>query len=148
MGLAPGQRALAVNGLVYGPLDEDGESIEVEDFALVEKLLEKRGARAVAQRVDEWRGARGPRSSTMTLRAWAALAKHATKRKRQLVELDHATESVIHLVSQDDTTPALKLVAIVDPLSIQAQKLAPILQTLLRVVNADLDLGNKHFNFD
>lgn len=45
------------------------------------------------------------------------------------------------MIAEDDSHAVINFVGILDPLSEQAQKLAPILQTLLNVVNSDLHLG-------
>lgn len=52
--LANGQMAIMANGIVYGPLEED-EQFEMEDFGLIEKLAERKGAKKVAKFVEEWK---------------------------------------------------------------------------------------------
>jgi UDP-glucose:glycoprotein glucosyltransferase len=47
----------------------------------------------------------------------------------------------LNLLAEDENRPVLEITAIIDPLSRSAQKLAPILQILLKVLNADLRLA-------
>jgi UDP-glucose:glycoprotein glucosyltransferase len=44
-------------------------------------------------------------------------------------------------LAEDEDNPVVEITAIIDPLSRAAQKLAPILQTLLKVLNADFRLA-------
>jgi hypothetical protein len=46
----------------------------------------------------------------------------------------------VNLVSPDGSRPVVELLAVVDPLSRGAQKMAPIIQTLMGVVNCDIKL--------
>jgi UDP-glucose:glycoprotein glucosyltransferase len=45
------------------------------------------------------------------------------------------------MLAEDEDSPVVEITAIIDPLSRAAQKLAPILQTLLKVLNADFRLA-------
>jgi Thioredoxin-like domain len=88
LNLKEGQVAIVVNGFVYGPLDED-ESFEVEDFLLLERFFERRGAKMLAQQVDEWGVSNGDgKSSDVVLRSVAVIGKYATKKRRTFLELE------------------------------------------------------------
>lgn len=48
---------------------------------------------------------------------------------------------MLNLLAEDENRSVFEITAIIDPLSRAAQKLAPILQTLMKVLNADLRLA-------
>uniref|UniRef100_A0A914V212 UDP-glucose:glycoprotein glucosyltransferase 1 n=1 Tax=Plectus sambesii TaxID=2011161 RepID=A0A914V212_9BILA len=136
--LLPGQRAIVANGLVIGPLD-DGERFESEDFSLLEKYVAARSGNVVAQHVDKWEvDKRHDKSSDVVLRASALVSDDPVKKKRQWIILQNDEHSAFTTAAQDETTAAFDIVAVVDPLSREAQKLAPVLSVLRRVVNADV----------
>uniref|UniRef100_A0A183C5H4 C2-C2_1 domain-containing protein n=1 Tax=Globodera pallida TaxID=36090 RepID=A0A183C5H4_GLOPA len=72
-----------------------------------------------------------------------AALNHAVSRRRQNVNNEVEYESALTLLAdlEDERRPVLEFTAIVAPLSRAAQKLAPVLRTLLEVVNADLRLA-------
>ncbi|KAL3084473.1 hypothetical protein niasHS_009244 [Heterodera schachtii] len=147
LGLAQGQRAVLVNGQLHGPLDAD-EQLEPEDFVLLERLAEKRGAKAVAALVHQWKsegreGLVSADSAGTVFRILSAVNAHAVRRRRQTVNNEVEYESAMTLLAdlEDERRPVLEFSAIVAPLSRAAQKLAPLLRTLLQVVNADLRLA-------
>jgi len=88
LNLKEGQVAIVVNGFVYGPLSE-GENFEVEDFLLLERFFERRGAKMLAQQVDEWgvSSVEG-KSSDVVLRSVAVIGKYATKKRRSFLDLE------------------------------------------------------------
>lgn len=92
LGLAPGQSAIFVNGQLYGPLEEE-EDFEPEDFSLMEKLAEKRGAKAVANIVKAWQKEgknlteveKNP--SDTVLHILSAVHNFAVRKRRQTVDI-------------------------------------------------------------
>ncbi|GMR33603.1 hypothetical protein PMAYCL1PPCAC_03798, partial [Pristionchus mayeri] len=141
VGLAAGDRALVVNGLVIGPLAAD-ETLGDEDIGLVEKLVVGRGAQTIAKYVDEkWKvQRRHGKASDMVLRASSLVGKYAAPRKRVALALPGEKHSVVHLAAEDATRAAASVVAVVDPLSRPAQKLASILELLRAAVNCNMKL--------
>ncbi|GMT03040.1 hypothetical protein PENTCL1PPCAC_25214, partial [Pristionchus entomophagus] len=141
VGLAGGDRALVVNGLVIGPLAE-GETMGDEDMGLVEKLVVGRGAQTITKYVDDkWKiQRRHGKASDMVLRASSLIGKYAAARKRVTVTLPSEKHSVVHLAAEDTTRAAASVVAVVDPLSRPAQKLASVLELLRSAVNCNMKL--------
>jgi UDP-glucose:glycoprotein glucosyltransferase len=140
LNLKPGDRALIFNGQVYGPLKED-EKFESDDFGLAEKIAEKKGAKAVGEQVEAWDVEKaGGKSSDVVLRSIAVIGKYATKKPRTWINLHGDSESVVTLTAEDNKRAILDVVAIIDPLTKQAQKIAPLLQLFSKVINCDMKI--------
>ena len=153
LGLKPGQSAVLANGLLIGPLDK-GEVLVESDFALMDKMLTSRGAsvsfislrvegryfQLIVEKVDKWEVEKeNGKSSDLVLRIASLIGRHAAAKKRTWVVLTGDEFSSVTLVADNDR-PALDIVAIVDPLSLAAQKLAPVLEILRESVNCDIKL--------
>lgn len=77
---------------MYGPLDET-ENFEVEDFSLLERIIERRGAKSIAEQIDKWEvDKESGKSSDVVLRSIATIGKYAVKKSR--------THVISHLVSE------------------------------------------------
>lgn len=77
---------------MFGPLSDD-EVFEPEDFALLEKLAERKGAKAIAEQVDRWEVPKeGGKSSDVVLRSIAVIGKHAAKKTRTWVTFQGDSE--------------------------------------------------------
>uniref|UniRef100_A0A914C391 UDP-glucose:glycoprotein glucosyltransferase n=1 Tax=Acrobeloides nanus TaxID=290746 RepID=A0A914C391_9BILA len=140
LGLKKNDRAIIVNGMLYGPFGE-GEKFEAEDFNLLEKIAERKGAKSIAEQIEKWEVDReSGKASDVVLRSIATIGRYAVKKPRTFVTLHSDTESVVNLIADDPKRAILEISAIVDPLSKGAQKLAPILLTLTKVVNSDVKL--------
>uniref|UniRef100_A0A915CVE4 UDP-glucose:glycoprotein glucosyltransferase thioredoxin-like domain-containing protein n=1 Tax=Ditylenchus dipsaci TaxID=166011 RepID=A0A915CVE4_9BILA len=99
-GVGSHRDANILNCQLYGPFDSN-ETFEVQDFFLLEKIMERKGAKAVAARIDEWKVTKeGGKSSDVVLRSVAVITKYAAKKKRQLVDLAGDSESVVSLVAR------------------------------------------------
>ena len=138
LGLAPGASGVVVNGQLIGPLSP-GETLESEDFGLVERVALAKGAGEVAEQVESWgvETADG-RSSDTVARVMALVLASPSNKRRHWVVLANDEHSAVSVPAEDETTAAFDVVAIVDPLSRDAQKLGPLLSVLGSVVNADL----------
>ncbi|CAJ0934962.1 unnamed protein product, partial [Mesorhabditis belari] len=140
IGVAPGKSAIVANGMRIGPLD-DGEKIEEEDVVLLEKLLHARGAKAVATHIDKWEvEKKDGKSSNVVLRTFSLIGRSSATQKRSWVALHDDKKSVVTLNADDPTRATLDVFAVVDPLSREAQKLAPILHLLRKTVNCDIKI--------
>lgn len=138
--VVPGGRAIVANGLVVGPLD-NAEPFQPEDFALLEKYIDSRTGRVVGMHVDRWEiDQTDDKSSDMTLRAAALVAESPVNKRRQWVVLADDVHSCVTMSAQDESAAAFDVIAIVDPLSREVQKAAPLLALLRSVVNADIKL--------
>ncbi|RCN41203.1 UDP-glucose:Glycoprotein Glucosyltransferase [Ancylostoma caninum] len=140
LGVSPGQRAFVANGLVVGPFGEEEEIID-SDVELVERIVETQGAGVIASHIDKWELKKEDGySSDVVMRSFALLAKYAVSRKRTWIVLGEDEHSTVTLVAEDSNRPVLDVVAVVDPLTRSAQKLAPILDVLRKTVNCDLKI--------
>ena len=140
LNLKPGDRSVIFNGLVYGPLKDD-EKFESDDFGLAEKIAEKKGAKSIGESIDGWEVEKaGGKSSDVVLRSIAVIGKYAAKKARTWIHLHGDSESVVTLPAEDTKRAILDVVAIVDPLTKQAQKIAPLLAMFTKVINCDLKI--------
>ncbi|TKR80881.1 hypothetical protein L596_014868 [Steinernema carpocapsae] len=141
VGLKPGQRAVIVNGMVVGPFEDD-ESFEVEDFALLETVIARKNAESIAKTVDGWDfHKRDGKSSDMLMRVFSAMGAFSQKKTRNWVVFSDDVHSVVTLSKNEEKRPVVDVVAVVDPLSKQAQKLAPLLQLIYNVLNCDMKIA-------
>uniref|UniRef100_A0A8C1LCT3 UDP-glucose ceramide glucosyltransferase-like 1 n=1 Tax=Cyprinus carpio TaxID=7962 RepID=A0A8C1LCT3_CYPCA len=113
--LKAGQRAVVSNGRVLSLLDEE-EEFSVEDFHLLEKITLRTSAEKIKSKIKQ-----------MNLNA----QKYALF---LLVTPNVSFNSVLQLAQREDEV-FYDVVAIVDPLTRDAQKLAPLLVVLGQVVN-------------
>lgn len=142
LSLQPGDRALIANGQIIGPVGEE-EEFSVEDFNLLEKYLCAKTADSILDTIKMWQVSdEDGKSSDVIMRVSALVSgETTTKKKRYWVTFWGGEEhSGVSIPASDDTTSTFDIVAIVDPLTREAQKLAPLLSTLIKVVNADVHL--------
>uniref|UniRef100_A0A915JM16 UDP-glucose:glycoprotein glucosyltransferase n=1 Tax=Romanomermis culicivorax TaxID=13658 RepID=A0A915JM16_ROMCU len=138
LAFTPGTNGLVVNGQIIGPL-ETNEIFTVEDFTLIEKYHLSRFASIVAQQIQSWQVSNeNDKSSDLTMRVCSLIATDTTKMKRHWVYIENDKHSVISIPSKDLSQPTFDVLAVVDPLSPDAQRIVPWLQVLLKIVNADL----------
>ncbi|PAV57236.1 hypothetical protein WR25_11477 [Diploscapter pachys] len=136
--LKPSERAIVANGLIVGPLSAEERFIET-DFALLDKMLEARGAAQVATHVDKWEIEKNEeKASDMVLRSMALVGKHAVSKKRTWIDLQGDGHSVVKIFADDASKAIIDVATVVDPLSTAAQKVAPILELIGQTVNCDL----------
>lgn len=94
----------------------------------------------IVERVDKWEIEKeNGKSSDLVLRIASLVGRHAAAKKRSWVVLTGDEHSAVTLVADHDK-PAMDIVAIVDPLSPAAQKLAPVLEILRESVNCDIKI--------
>ncbi|CAD6189361.1 unnamed protein product [Caenorhabditis auriculariae] len=138
VGLEIGQRAVIANGMIIGPL-ESGEGMDDSDFKLLEKLLISRGSETLAKHIDKWEVEKeNGKSSDLVLSSFTLVGKYANAKKRTWVVLKNDKNSVVTLNSVDKDRAAMDVVAVVDPLTPSAQKLAPILEVIRKITNSDI----------
>ncbi|KAK7090839.1 UDP-glucose:glycoprotein glucosyltransferase 1-like isoform X2 [Littorina saxatilis] len=135
LGFTDTQRGIVVNGKVFGPLDV-GETFTPDDFSLLEKLVSKQSGTKLKEQV-EGIGITGDKGSDMVMKVSALLSTLSTSESRNKVVFKGDEHSVIKIPASEDS-PAFTVEAIVDPVSREAQKMAPILQILKAVANVDI----------
>ncbi|XP_038051139.1 UDP-glucose:glycoprotein glucosyltransferase 1-like isoform X2 [Patiria miniata] len=135
--LVPGQRAVIANGRVFGPLSED-EAFTEDDFSLAEKLILQTSAANVKKKLDKLAShfaSTGDSLSDLALKVDALLASNSRQEGRKEVSFWKDKHSVIDIAPRDPSKPSFDIVAILDPLSSQAQKWSHILGVLTDVIN-------------
>uniref|UniRef100_A0A8C7U3M7 UDP-glucose ceramide glucosyltransferase-like 1 n=1 Tax=Oncorhynchus mykiss TaxID=8022 RepID=A0A8C7U3M7_ONCMY len=134
--LHTGQRAVVSNGRILGPF-EDEEEFNVEDFHLLEKITLSTTAEKVKARIKQM-GSKG-KASDLVMKVDALLAaapKGEGRRDFRFVKDEH---SVLHFAPREDEV-FYDVVAIVDPVTRDAQKMSPLLIVLSQVVNVKLQV--------
>ncbi|XP_055734579.1 UDP-glucose:glycoprotein glucosyltransferase 2 isoform X1 [Salvelinus fontinalis] len=135
--LHTGQRAVVSNGRILGPF-EDEEEFNVEDFHLLEKITLSTTAEKVKARIKQM-GSKGKQASDLVMKVDALLAaapKGEGRRDLRFVKDEH---SVLHFAPREDEV-FYDVVAIVDPVTRDAQKMSPLLIVLSQVVNVKLQV--------
>ncbi|XP_077029668.1 UDP-glucose:glycoprotein glucosyltransferase 2 isoform X2 [Agelaius phoeniceus] len=134
--LLPGQMAVISNGRVLGPLDEN--EFCAEDFNLLEKITYSTSAEKIKAIVKEM-GNSSKSGSDLIMKIDALLSSLPKTEMRQDVELLKDQHSVIKVEPQEND-PFYDVVAIVDPLTREAQKMTHLLIVLKDVINMKLRL--------
>lgn len=141
VGIAPGQRAMIVNGVVYDALRSD-EFYSVEEMNSIERLVINEGAGKLKEAIlasNEY--VTGSEISDCVASAYGILAKpERVKKQKKRVNIDRDQlrnkQSVIYVPENDSSQPSFTLEAIVDPLSRDAQKVSQFLIGLHEVTNS------------
>uniref|UniRef100_A0A671SUR7 UDP-glucose:glycoprotein glucosyltransferase 2-like n=1 Tax=Sinocyclocheilus anshuiensis TaxID=1608454 RepID=A0A671SUR7_9TELE len=133
--LKAGQSAVVSNGRVLSLLDEE-EEFSVEDFHLLEKITLRTSAEKIKSKI---KGKLKPvialhRASDLIMKVDALLTVSPKGEARKDVKFLKDKHSVLQLAQREDEV-FYDVVAIVDPLTRDAQKLAPLLVVLGQVVN-------------
>ncbi|KAM4790396.1 UDP-glucose:glycoprotein glucosyltransferase 2 isoform 4-T4 [Cyanocitta cristata] len=134
--LLPGQMAVISNGRVLGPLDEN--EFSPEDFNLLEKITYSTSAEKIKAVVKEM-GNSSKSGSDLIMKIDALLSSLPKTEMRQDVELLKEQHSVVKVEPQEND-PFYDVVAIVDPLTREAQKMTQLLIVLRDIINMKLRL--------
>uniref|UniRef100_A0A8B9KK17 UDP-glucose ceramide glucosyltransferase-like 1 n=1 Tax=Astyanax mexicanus TaxID=7994 RepID=A0A8B9KK17_ASTMX len=129
--LKAGQRAVVSNGRILGPFTED-EEFSADDFHLLEKITLSTSAEKIKAKVKQMNLA--PKNSDLIMKVDALLSAAPKGEARKDIKFVKDKHSVLHLAAREDEV-FYDVVAIVDPLTRDAQKLAPLLSVLGQVVN-------------
>ncbi|XP_065924355.1 UDP-glucose:glycoprotein glucosyltransferase 1 isoform X1 [Magallana gigas] len=137
LGWGEGDRGLVANGKVCGPLDED-EKFTTEDVDLLTKVEYQNVARSIKTQM-LLMGIDGSRGSELIMKISSLLSsKTSTTERKELNELKDQ-HSAIKLPADPDT-PAYQIEVVLDPVSQEAQKIAPMIKVLREVVNVDVKI--------
>ncbi|RMC06821.1 hypothetical protein DUI87_16269 [Hirundo rustica rustica] len=134
--LLPGQMAVISNGRVLGPLDEN--EFSAEDFNLLEKITYSTSAEKIKAIVKEM-GNSSKSGSDLIMKIDALLSSLPKTETRQDVELLKEQHSVVKVKPQEND-PFYDIIAIVDPLTREAQKMTHLLIVLKDIINMKLRL--------
>ncbi|XP_054048102.1 UDP-glucose:glycoprotein glucosyltransferase 2 isoform X2 [Rissa tridactyla] len=134
--LLPGQMAVVSNGRVLGPLEEN--EFYAEDFNLLEKITYSTSAEKIKAIVKEM-GNSSKSGSDLIMKIDALLSSLPKTEVRQDAELLKEQHSVVKVDPQQNE-PFYDVIAIVDPLTREAQKMARLLIVLKDIINVKLRL--------
>uniref|UniRef100_A0A8D0CMW4 UDP-glucose ceramide glucosyltransferase-like 1 n=1 Tax=Sander lucioperca TaxID=283035 RepID=A0A8D0CMW4_SANLU len=132
--LSPGHQAVISNGRILGPFEEQ-EEFTVEDFHLLEKITLSSSAEKVKAKVKLM----GMKTSDLVMKVDALLTAAPKGEVRRDVHFIKDSHSVLHLSPRENEV-FYDVVAIVDPLTREAQKMSPLLIVLSQVVNVRLQV--------
>ncbi|XP_028293284.1 UDP-glucose:glycoprotein glucosyltransferase 1 isoform X2 [Gouania willdenowi] len=133
--LKKGQRAVISNGRLIGPLEEE-EVFNQGDFLLLENIILKTSGERIKSKVQQF-GLEEDRASDLLMKVDALLSSQPKGDAR--VEYGFADDhhSAVKLRPKEGNM-YFDVVAVVDPVTREAQKLAPLLLVLKELVNVNL----------
>ncbi|KAI3367586.1 hypothetical protein L3Q82_026430 [Scortum barcoo] len=137
--LKKGQKAVINTPVSYlqiiGPLEED-EVFNQDDFLLLESIILKTSGERIKSKVQQF-GAEEDRASDLVMKVDALLSSQPKGEAR--VEYDFADDrySAVKIRPKEGNV-YFDVVAVVDPVTRDAQKLAPLLLVLKQLVNVNL----------
>lgn len=145
LNLRAGQRAVVSNGQVLGPLG-DGETFAQDDFGLIERLASLQYADKIRKVLlekshsdDDAEVDAQSLDSDGILRLVTILVPRQQSKSRFAVPGDLKDEhTVVKLAPKQGDMPYFDIMAVLDPASKGAQKLAPILVLLRNIINCDM----------
>ncbi|XP_029112677.1 UDP-glucose:glycoprotein glucosyltransferase 2 isoform X2 [Scleropages formosus] len=133
--LTSGQQAVVINGRILGPFEEE---FELEDFHLLEKITLSASAEKIKGMVKSM-GLMAKQASDLVMKAHALLTAAPRVESRREVKFPKDKLSVLHLSPRPDEV-FYDVVAVVDPLTREAQKMSSLLIVLSQVINMKLQV--------
>ncbi|XP_004540359.2 UDP-glucose:glycoprotein glucosyltransferase 1 isoform X1 [Maylandia zebra] len=133
--LKKGQRAVISNGRIIGPLEE-AEVFNQDDFLLLESIILKTSGERIKSKVQNF-GIEEDRASDLVMKVDALLSSQPKGEAR--VEYGFADDrySAVKIRPKEGDV-YFDVVAVVDPVTREAQKLAPLLLVIKQLVNVNL----------
>ncbi|XP_026150996.1 UDP-glucose:glycoprotein glucosyltransferase 2 [Mastacembelus armatus] len=135
--MSPGQRAVISNGRILGPFEEQ-EEFTVDDFHLLEKITLSGSTEKVKANIKQM-GMKPKHASDLVMKVDALLTAAPKGEVRRDVSFIKDTHSVLRLSPRENEV-FYDVVAIVDPLTREAQKMSTLLIVLSQVVNVRLQV--------
>uniref|UniRef100_A0A7N6C0G9 UDP-glucose ceramide glucosyltransferase-like 1 n=1 Tax=Anabas testudineus TaxID=64144 RepID=A0A7N6C0G9_ANATE len=133
--LKKGQRAVISNGRIIGPLEEQ-EVFNQDDFLLLESIILKTSGERIKSKVQQF-GIEEDRSSDLVMKVDALLSSQPKGEAR--VEYGFADDRYSAVkIRPKEGDMYFDVVAVVDPVTRDAQKLAPLLLVLKQLINVNL----------
>uniref|UniRef100_A0A8C4X676 UDP-glucose ceramide glucosyltransferase-like 1 n=1 Tax=Erpetoichthys calabaricus TaxID=27687 RepID=A0A8C4X676_ERPCA len=130
-----GQRAVISNGRVIGPLEES-EVFNQDDFLLLESIILKTSGERIKSKIQQI-GIEEDRASDLVMKVDALLSSQPKGDARIDYNFFDDRHSAIKLRPKEGEV-YFDVVAIVDPATRDAQKLAPLLMVLKQLINMNL----------
>ncbi|XP_017270490.1 UDP-glucose:glycoprotein glucosyltransferase 1 isoform X1 [Kryptolebias marmoratus] len=133
--LKKGQRAVISNGRIIGPLEE-GEVFNQDDFLLLENIILKTSGERIKSKVQQFE-MEEDRASDLVMKVDALLSSQPKGDAR--IEYGFADDrySAVKIRPKEGDV-YFDVVAVVDPVTRDAQRLAPLLTVLKQLVNLNL----------
>uniref|UniRef100_A0A7N9AML1 UDP-glucose glycoprotein glucosyltransferase 1 n=1 Tax=Mastacembelus armatus TaxID=205130 RepID=A0A7N9AML1_9TELE len=133
--LKRGQRAVISNGRIIGPLEEE-EVFNQDDFLLLESIILKTSGERIKSKIQQF-GIEEDRASDLVMKVDALLSSQPKGEAR--VEYGFADDrySAVKIRPKEGDV-YFDVVAVVDPVTRDAQKLAPLLLVLKQLININL----------
>lgn len=133
--LKKGQRAVISNGRIIGPLEEN-EVFNQDDFLLLENIILKTSGERIKTKVQDFK-MEEDRASDLVMKLDALLSSQPKGESR--IEYGFADDrySAVKIRPKEGDV-YFDVVAVVDPVTRDAQKLAPLLSVLKQLVNVNL----------
>ncbi|CAG2120556.1 unnamed protein product, partial [Medioppia subpectinata] len=138
MGIGEKDSAIVINGKVI-KIPENEPFIE-DDFSLIEKYATNSFATKILTELTDEEKSDPQKCSDLVLRISSILLSFPQSKARHDVKYFADKHSVVNLEPIRPDEPSLYLVAIMDPLTRGAQKLAPILDTLHQIFNTKIQI--------
>ena len=138
LAMKPGQSAVVVNGKLIGPLDEK-EHFGADDFNLLEKFtMSQYGEKMVNLYYSHMDVKNTPKVSDQVMKTVALLMTRSATKNRNKITFSGEKHSVIVAEPRRPDRPSFEITAVIEPATIGAQKIAPVLLVLQEVVNAKI----------
>ncbi|KAL5004908.1 hypothetical protein ScPMuIL_018364 [Solemya velum] len=132
-----GRRGIVTNGKVIGPFEES-EEFNQQDIELQEKYIYQQSAKRIREQIKKL-GIVGDQGSDLLMKVAALLTSKTTADSRKDLHYHANVHSAVKIPSES-SSPAFQIEAILDPLSTDAQKMAPMLMVLKEVANVDITI--------
>ncbi|XP_054652260.1 UDP-glucose:glycoprotein glucosyltransferase 1 isoform X2 [Dunckerocampus dactyliophorus] len=133
--LQKGQRAVISNGRVIGPLEED-EVFNQDDFLLLESIILKTSGERIKSKVQQF-GIEEDRASDLVMKVDSLLSSQPKGEARIEYGFADDRHSAVKIRPKEGDV-YFDVIAVVDPVTRDAQKLAPFLTVLKQLVNVNL----------
>ncbi|XP_058471290.1 UDP-glucose:glycoprotein glucosyltransferase 1 isoform X1 [Solea solea] len=133
--LKKGQRAVISNGRIIGPL-EDEEVFNQDDFLLLENIILKTSGERIKSKVQQF-GIEEDRASDLVMKVDALLSSQPKGEARAEYDFADDRYSAVKIRPKEGDV-YFDVVAVVDPVTRDAQKLAPLLVVLRQLINVNM----------
>uniref|UniRef100_A0A7M4FWC6 UDP-glucose ceramide glucosyltransferase-like 1 n=1 Tax=Crocodylus porosus TaxID=8502 RepID=A0A7M4FWC6_CROPO len=133
--LKKGQRAVISNGRIIGPL-EDSEMFNQDDFHLLENIILKTSGQKIKSHIQQL-GVEEDLASDLVMKVDALLSAQPKGEARIEYHFFEERYSAVKLRPKEGET-YFDVVAVVDPVTRDAQRLAPLLLVLNQLINMNL----------
>lgn len=133
--LKRGQRVVISNGRILGPL-EDEEVFNQDDFLLLESIILKTSGERIKSKVQQF-GIEEDRASDLVMKVDALLSSQPKGESRVEYGFADDRHSAVKIRPKEGEV-YFDVVAVVDPVTRDAQKLAPFLMVLKQLVNVNM----------